>query len=74
MDGREVKLTVTRWKESDEEEELRLGLIEQWFLVRGVPRTYRNWPGRVVLYQAASAFWSVGWRGRGEFGSWGIDG
>lgn len=39
----EVKLTVTRWKESDEEEELRLGLIEQWFLVRGVPRTYRNW-------------------------------
>ena len=50
LDHKEVNLTVTRWEEGDEES---LDLIEEWVLVRGVRRIYRNWKD---LYQVASAF------------------
>jgi translation initiation factor 4A len=50
LDDEEVNLTITRWMEGDDESN---GLIEQWFLVCGVPRKYRAW---TELYQFASAF------------------
>ncbi|KAF8691548.1 hypothetical protein HU200_040698 [Digitaria exilis] len=50
LDDKEVKLTVTKWTEDDDESN---GLIKQWFLVSGVPRKYRAW---MELYQVASAF------------------
>ncbi|XP_062218602.1 ATP-dependent RNA helicase drs1-like [Phragmites australis] len=50
LDDKEMKFTVTRWKEGGEE---NIDLIRQWFLVCGVPRIYRNWK---ELYQVASAF------------------
>ncbi|CAD6251388.1 unnamed protein product [Miscanthus lutarioriparius] len=50
LDDKEVNLTVTRWEEGDEES---LDLIEEWVLVCGVRRIYRNWKD---LYQVASAF------------------
>ncbi|CAL5059405.1 unnamed protein product [Urochloa decumbens] len=50
LNEEEVKLTVTRWTEDDDESN---DLIQQWFLVRGVPRKYRAW---MELYQVASAF------------------
>jgi translation initiation factor 4A len=50
LENKEVKLTVTRWKEGDDGS---LDLVEEWLLVFGVPRIYRNWK---ELYQVASAF------------------
>lgn len=50
LDNKEVKLTITRWNESDDGS---LDLVEEWLLVSGVPRIYRNWK---ELYQVASAF------------------
>uniref|UniRef100_A0A0A8ZD56 Eukaryotic initiation factor 4A n=1 Tax=Arundo donax TaxID=35708 RepID=A0A0A8ZD56_ARUDO len=50
LDDKEVKFTVTRWKEGGEE---NIDLIREWFSVCGVPRIYRNWK---ELYQVASAF------------------
>ncbi|KAL6604613.1 hypothetical protein ACP70R_043040 [Stipagrostis hirtigluma subsp. patula] len=50
LDDKEVKFTVTRWTEGNEES---VDLIRQWFLVCGVPRIYRNWK---ELFQVASAF------------------
>ncbi|CAL4970560.1 unnamed protein product [Urochloa decumbens] len=50
LNEEEVKLTVTRWTEDDDESN---DLIQQWFLVCGVPRKYRAW---MELYQVASAF------------------
>jgi translation initiation factor 4A len=49
LDNKEVKLTVTRWNESDDGSP---GLVEEWLLVSGVPRMYRNWK---ELYEVASA-------------------
>ncbi|WVZ77289.1 hypothetical protein U9M48_025173 [Paspalum notatum var. saurae] len=51
LDDKEVTLSVTRWMEGGDEKSL--DLIEEWFLVCGVPITYRKWN---VLYQVASAF------------------
>ncbi|KAL6630102.1 hypothetical protein ACP70R_029867 [Stipagrostis hirtigluma subsp. patula] len=50
LDDKEVKFSVTRWTEGNEES---VDLIRQWFLVCGVPRKYRNWK---ELFQVASAF------------------
>ncbi|XP_062224619.1 ATP-dependent RNA helicase DRS1-like [Phragmites australis] len=50
LEDKEVKFTVTRWKEGDEES---IDLIRKWFLVCGVPRIHRNWK---ELYQVVSAF------------------
>lgn len=49
LNNKEVKLTVTRWNESDDGSP---GLVEEWLLVSGVPRMYRNWK---ELYEVASA-------------------
>uniref|UniRef100_A0A0E0JXG0 RNA helicase n=1 Tax=Oryza punctata TaxID=4537 RepID=A0A0E0JXG0_ORYPU len=48
IDDKEVNFTVARWKEDNDGNIL----IREWFLVYGVPRTYRNWK---ELYQIASA-------------------
>jgi translation initiation factor 4A len=50
INNKEVKLTLRRWKEGDDGS---LDLVEEWLLVSGVPRIYRNWKD---LYQVASAF------------------
>jgi translation initiation factor 4A len=50
LDDKEVKLTVTRWSEDEDESNC---LIKLWFLVCGVPRKYRGW---TELYQVVSMF------------------
>jgi translation initiation factor 4A len=50
LDNKEVKLTITRWKKGDDGS---IDMVEEWLLVFGVPRIYRNWK---ELYQVASAF------------------
>jgi translation initiation factor 4A len=50
LDNKDVKLIVTRWKEGDDGS---IDMVEEWLLVSGVPRIYRNWK---ELYQVASAF------------------
>ncbi|CAO2037724.1 unnamed protein product [Urochloa humidicola] len=50
LDEEEVKFTLTRWTEGNDESD---DLIKQWFSVCGVPRKYRAW---TELYQVVSAF------------------